>query len=60
MKKTLKIISVMLLSINGVGAIYGGLNLITDPSGQSIELPIEWMQITIFKNFLIPGIFFSR
>jgi hypothetical protein len=56
MQKYFKVIAVILLALNGIGAIFGGWNLITDPTGKSIQLPIEWMDKTVFGNFLIPGI----
>lgn len=56
MKVFLKIITSLLLLINGIGAIYGGGNLILHPDGSSIQLSIHWLQHTPFNNYLIPGI----
>jgi len=56
MKGFLKVFSAILLTFNGMGAIYGGWNLITDSTGKSIQLPPDWMERTIFGNFLVPGI----
>jgi len=56
MKVFLKIITSLLLLINGIGAIYGGGNLILHPDGSSIQLSLHWLQHTPFNNYLIPGI----
>ena len=45
-----------LQAINGLSALLGGYMLITDPSGQSLDLNVEWLQTTPFPNYLIPGI----
>lgn len=54
--KALKIICISLLFFLGITAVYGGYSLITDPTGASIQLPEQWIQYTIFKNYLIPGL----
>lgn len=46
----------MLLLIDGVGAIYGGSNLIVHPDGSSIQLSLDLLKHTPFQNYLIPGI----
>ena len=46
----------MLLFINGAGAIYGGWNLMLQPDGSSIQLSMDWLKHTPFKNYLVPGI----
>jgi hypothetical protein len=30
---------------------------IVDPSGASLDFPLEWVADTLFKNYLVPGIF---
>lgn len=45
-----------LLLFLGISAIYGGYNLIADPSGQQIQIPNGWLELTPFQNYLIPGI----
>lgn len=55
-KLLLKIISVLLLLFNGIGAVYGSWHLITDPTGESIKMPLSLLQYSTFKNFFIPGI----
>lgn len=46
----------LLVALEAMGALYGGFNLINDPSGDSIGLPIELLENTIFPHYLIPGI----
>jgi hypothetical protein len=55
-KAFLKILTVLLLLFNGIGAIYGGGNLILHPDGSSIELSPDWLKHTPFPDYLIPGI----
>jgi hypothetical protein len=54
--KLFKRIALILLFFNGASALYGGSALIYDPTGKSIELPLEWLHDTPFRNFLVPGI----
>jgi hypothetical protein len=55
--KTIEIYILILAVTNlAIGGIYGGINLMNDPSGESIKLPISMLEGTIFQNFLIPGI----
>lgn len=56
MTTSLKIIAALLLLFNGIGAIYGGSNLIIYPNGSSIQLSPHWLENTPFVNYFIPGI----
>ena len=56
MQLLLKINAAVLLLFNGVGALYGGWSLMTDPSGQQIQLPLDFIEDTIFQNYFIPGL----
>ena len=49
-------IAVILLLFNGVGALYGGWQLVTDPTGGSMQMPLTYLQHSPFTNYLIPGI----
>jgi hypothetical protein len=42
--------------IQSSAAIFGGINLIYDPTGISIRLPISLLKGTYFSDFLLPGI----
>jgi hypothetical protein len=46
----------VLLLFLGVSAIYGGYNLIVDPSGGQLHMPSSWIETTPFQNYLIPGL----
>jgi hypothetical protein len=46
----------VLLLFLGISAIYGGYNLIADPSGNQLQLPNSWLELTPFPNYLIPGL----
>ena len=56
MKRALRITAITLLLINGIGAIWGGFGLIYDPSGNFMQMPLEFLQYSPFSNYLIPGI----
>lgn len=49
-------ILIIAMTIEALGALYGGISLINDPSGESIKLPITLLEGTSFSNYLIPGI----
>jgi len=48
-------ILLVLILIQGLSGIVGGIGLVFDPTGKSLQLPIEWLEGSPFKNFLIPG-----
>jgi hypothetical protein len=52
----LKILASLLLLLNGIGALYGGMNLIMNPDGSSINLPLDLLDDSPFINYFIPGI----
>jgi hypothetical protein len=56
MPKLLFILSIALLLINGLGALYGGGNLMIYPDGSGFGMPLSLLAHTPFHNFLIPGI----
>jgi hypothetical protein len=51
-----KVLAIILLMLNGVGACFGGFSMMADPSGGGIKIPLEWLQHSPFDDFLIPGI----
>lgn len=55
MRKYFRMISILLLIFNGISAMFGGIGLIDDPSGRQMQMPLEWLESTPFKDFLIPG-----
>ena len=40
----------------GVSAVYGGLSLVLDPTGGILGLPFEWIEGTVFGDYLVPGL----
>ena len=56
MTKSTRLVAIVLLFLNGVSAIFGGAGLILDPSGVSMQMPIELLDFSPFNSFLIPGI----
>ncbi|MEW6624904.1 MAG: hypothetical protein AB1420_17565 [Bacillota bacterium] len=40
----------------GIGAFFGGLVLVIDPSGELIKMPIALLKHSPFNSFLVPGI----
>lgn len=49
-------ILVLLHLLLGIGAIFGGIVLIIDPSGELIKMPISLLEHSPFESFLIPGL----
>ena len=49
-------ILIITVAFLAVGAIYGGVSLMNDPSGETIKLPLKLLKETIFSNYMIPGI----
>ncbi|MEO8512522.1 MAG: hypothetical protein ABI543_03075 [Ignavibacteria bacterium] len=51
-----RIIVIVLLYINGITAIGGGLILIIEPKGSILQLSVNLLNGSPFQNYLIPGI----
>jgi len=45
----------ILMLFQGISGMFGGSNLVLDPSGQSLGLPVDWLSGTPFENYLLPG-----
>jgi hypothetical protein len=56
MQKKLRIFAIILLWINGIGALWGGAGLIYDPSGEFMQMPLDLIKHAPFTSYLIPGI----
>jgi hypothetical protein len=56
MKVLLTITASLLLLSTGIGAIYGGWQLINHPDGSSLQLSLNWLARTPFSDYYIPGI----
>jgi hypothetical protein len=40
----------------GLGAVGGGIGLVSDPSGADMGFSIEWLSGSPFANYLVPGL----
>jgi hypothetical protein len=40
----------------GISGLFGGLGLIIDPTGESLNIPLGWLEGSPFINYLIPGL----
>ncbi|MBS1773166.1 MAG: hypothetical protein JST82_09905 [Bacteroidetes bacterium] len=59
MLRLLRILSVILLLVTGITAIGGGIVLLMDTTGETMQFPIEArmaIQNSILGSFLIPGL----
>lgn len=45
-----------LMLVVGLGSLYGGTNLIIDPSGKRLDIPLFFLTDSPFKTYLIPGL----
>jgi hypothetical protein len=45
------------LVLQGLSGIAGGIGLTVDPSGESLDIPLEWLAGSPFPDYLIPGVF---
>jgi len=46
----------LLISLLSLGALYGGLFMLIDPSGEALKMPITMLENSPFHDYLIPGI----
>jgi hypothetical protein len=51
-----RVIAIILLLVNAISALLGGWGLMSDPSGESLEMPLRFLEHSPFENFLVPGI----
>lgn len=57
MKKFFWLLALILLLVNGTGAVFGGLFFMIDPlGGGPMHMPLENLKHSPFPDFLIPGI----
>jgi hypothetical protein len=45
-----------LIIIQGLSGISGGIGLVLDPTGESLKIPISWLEDSPFSDYLIPGL----
>jgi hypothetical protein len=56
MKKFLRFLVLVLLLLNSAAAIYGGCGLMANPDGSSMNMSLDFLQYSPFKNYFIPGL----
>ncbi|MES2766509.1 MAG: hypothetical protein V4642_11600 [Bacteroidota bacterium] len=56
MKMIIKITAIFLLVFNGVSALAGGYGLMSDPTGMHVGIPLNYLSLTPFTDFFIPGL----
>jgi hypothetical protein len=56
MHRIFRVIAIILLLFNALSALLGGWGLMSDPSGESLEMPLRFLDHSPFRNFLVPGI----
>ncbi len=49
-------ILIILVSFEAVAALFGGISLIIDPSGEVLLLPVTLLEGSLFGSYLIPGL----
>ena len=40
----------------GLSGLLGGIRLVLDPTGESIQIPLSWLAGSPFDDYLIPGL----
>jgi len=54
--KIIRMLSIALLILLGIGAVYGGVTLVVDPTGELLGLPLYVLDDTPFVDFMIPAV----
>jgi hypothetical protein len=49
-------ILLILLIFQGISGLAGGIGLVMDPTGESLQIPLSWIENSPFENYLIPGL----
>lgn len=47
---------IALILFQGLSGVAGGIGLILDPTGESLQIPITWLDDSPFNDYLIPGL----
>lgn len=50
------ILLICLIVFQALSALFGGVQLILDPTGMSLQMPVTWLKNSPFHDFLIPGL----
>ncbi|MBN1542151.1 hypothetical protein JW992_08370 [candidate division KSB1 bacterium] len=49
------VVLLALLAFQGLSGIFGGVGLVLDPTGESLQIPQIWLEGTPFADYTIPG-----
>lgn len=44
------------LLFQGISGLVGGIGLSRDPTGRSLDIPLDWLRGSPFDSYLIPGL----
>jgi hypothetical protein len=53
--RTARQLSIFLLFISGIFALYAGYHMVSDPSGHSLGLPFYLLNGSVFSDYTMPG-----
>ncbi len=53
--KAARQLTIAMLALAVIAALYSGYSLISDPTGSSLGIPFYWLNGTMFKDFTTPG-----
>ena len=53
--KAARQLTIAMLTLAVIAALYSGYSLISDPTGSSLGIPFYWLNGTMFKDFTTPG-----
>lgn len=53
--KAARQLTIAMLLLATIAALYTGYSLISDPTGSSLGIPFYWLNGTMFKDFTTPG-----
>lgn len=56
MPTILRACAALLLAFNAVGAFYGSIQMLRDPSGALLQMPLSFLERSPFQDYFIPGI----
>jgi FtsH-binding integral membrane protein len=45
-----------LIVFQGLSGLLGGVGLVFDPTGESLQIPVSWLENSPFDDYLIPGL----
>lgn len=55
-KKILDNMLRVLIGFQGLSGLLGGFGLIANPTGESMGIPIKWLDGTTFNSYMVPGV----